>query len=259
MCTEFTRAILRRPGENFAAGITTSTGGAPDFAAALAQHLAYAEALRALGLSIEILPADPAYPDGEFVEDAAIVGPDWAIVTRPGAEARQGEIAAIEAALGAHFDGWSRITAPGCVDGGDICETDDVVLIGVSERTNPEGARQLAAILTGLGRPAELVDIRGIPSLLHLKTGIGYLGEGRMAMAPEVPDLPAFARFEAVRLAPDEAFAANCVRVNDKVLVAAGAPRFMDRLAGLGYAPLALEMSEYRKMDGGLSCLSLRF
>lgn len=259
MCTEFTRAILRLPGQNFAAGITTSALGAPDFRTALAQHDAYAAALEQLGVATEVLAADAAYPDGVFVEDAAIVTPEWAIVTRPGAAARAGETTAIAARLAARFDALERIEAPGTVDGGDICETDDVVLIGVSHRTNEEGARQLAALLKRHGRDSELIDIRGIASLLHLKTGIGYLGEGRMAAAPDVPALSAFERFELVRLEADEAHAANCVRINDQVLIPAGAPRFAERLAALGYQPLALEMSEYRKMDGGLSCLSLRF
>ena len=259
MCIRFTRAILRAPGANFADGITTSALGAPSFEAALAQHRAYAQALTELGLAIEILPADPAHPDGVFVEDTAIVTAEGAIVTRPGAEARAGETTAIADALRTHFEALRHIEAPGTVDGGDICETDDVVLIGVSERTNEEGARQLASILAGFGHAAEVADIRGIPSLLHLKTGIGYLGEGRMAIAPDVPRLAAFERFELVALAPEEGFAANCMRVNDKVLVPAGAPRFAEALARLGYPPLVLDMSEYRKMDGGLSCLSLRF
>jgi dimethylargininase len=259
MCMRFSRAILRTPGPNFADGVTTSRAGAPDYSLTLAQHAAYAQALRDLGLSIEILPPDQAFPDGTFVEDAAIIAEGAAIVTRPGAASRMGETVAIAAALEAHFSELRRIVAPGTVDGGDICETDAVVLIGVSERTNEAGGRQLAAILEGLGRPAELVDIRGAAGLLHLKTGIGYLGDGRLAIAPGVPVLPAFERFERVTLDPAEAYAANCVRINDKVLVAAGAPRFMDRLDRLGLAPMALDMSEFRKMDGGLSCLSLRF
>jgi dimethylargininase len=259
MCTQFSRAIARVPSDNFADGVTTSQGAAPDVALARAQHAAYVAALRDTGLAVDVLPADPRHPDSVFVEDAALIVGDAAIITRPGAPTRAGETAAIAEALGAHFPDLKRITAPGTVDGGDICETDAAVLIGVSARTNEAGARQLAAMLEALGRVAELIDIRQVPGLLHLKTGMGYLGDGRLALAPEVPDLAAFARFEVVRLDPAEAYAANCVRVNDKVLIPTGAPRFADRLAALGYTPLALDMSEFRKMDGGLSCLSLRF
>ena len=129
----------------------------------------------------------------------------------------------------------------------------------MTARTNEAGAGQLAAILNGMGYAAEIVDIRAVDSLLHLKTGISYLGDNRMAIAHDVPLLPAFERFERVRLAPEEGYAANCIRVNDRVIVAAGYPKFAAELERLGYRPLALEMSEFRKMDGGLSCLSLRF
>jgi dimethylargininase len=259
MCTRFSRAILRTPGANFADGLTTSEAGAPNYERTLVQHGAYAQALRDLGLEIEVLPPDPAHPDGTFVEDTAIIVENGAIITRPGAAARVGETAAIAQALAARFDELKRIEAPGTVDGGDICETDEVVLIGVSDRTNEAGARQLAAILAELSRPAELVDIRGVRGLLHLKTGIGYLGDGRLAIATGVPILSAFERFELVTIDEAEAHAANCVRANDRVLVAARAPRFVERLDHLGLAPLVLDMSEFEKMDGGLSCLSLRF
>ncbi len=259
MSTQFTRAVLRQPSSNFADGVTTSTEGRPDVARALAQHAAYAQALRDIGLSISILPADEAYPDSTFVEDAAVITARGAVITRPGADSRRGEIAAIGATLSAMYDSLHRIEAPGTLDGGDICETDSVVLIGVTARTNEEGARQLSAILEGMGYASEIVDIRSIDSLLHLKTGISYLGDNRMAIAHDVPLLPAFERFELVRLAPEEGYAANCIRVNDRVIIACGYPKFAAELERLGYHTLALEMSEFRKMDGGLSCLSLRF
>jgi dimethylargininase len=259
MTSTFTRAILRRPGKSYVNGITTSHEGAPVLDLALAQHAAYAEALKSLGLSITVLEADEAYPDGTFVEDAAIVTPTEGVVTRPGAPSRAGETAAIETALGAHFSHLHHITAPGTVDGGDICETDDGFLIGVSARTNAEGARQLADILAGFGIRGVIVDIRPIEGLLHLKTGISYLGEGRMAVAEDLAQLPFLKAYEPVVVPKDEAYAANCIAVNGKVIVAAGYPKFTETLVRLGLEPLALEMSEFRKMDGGLSCLSLRF
>lgn len=259
MSTRFARALLRLPGENFAGGITTSAEGAPVLARALEQHRRYAAALEACGLKTTTLPADPRYPDGTFVEDTAIVTAKGAIITRPGAASRAGETEVIAAALGQHYGRLARIAAPGTVDGGDICETDTGVLIGVTARTNEEGARQLAGLLGDLGYAATLVDIRAVPGLLHLKTGISYLGDGRLAVAAGLPRLPAFAGYEQVTVASEESYAANCIRVNDRVLVAAGYPRFVEELVRLGYHPLPLEMSEFRKMDGGLSCLSLRF
>ena len=259
MSTRFTRALLRLPGENFAAGITTSAAGPPDLGAALEQHGRYAAALAAQGLATAVLPADARYPDGTFVEDTAIVTPNAAIITRPGAAKREGETAAVAVALGAHFRELAYIESPGTVDGGDVCETDTEVLIGVSSRTNAEGARQLAGFLHDLGRRAAILDIRGAAGLLHLKTGISYLGEGRLAVAPGLPRYAALDRYEPVTLAPEEGYAANCVRINDRVLVAEGYPRFLEALVRLGYDPLPLAMSEFRKQDGGLSCLSLRF
>ncbi len=259
MSTRFTRALLRLPGENYAAGITSSAEGAPVLARALEQHRRYSAALEACGLETTTLAADERYPDGTFVEDAAIVTPKGAILTRPGAASRAGETESIAAALGRSFPALARITAPGTVDGGDVCETDTGVLIGITARTNEAGARQLAGLLGELGYRATIVDIRGVAGLLHLKTGISYLGDGRLAVTAGLPPLPAFAPYQQVPVSAAEGYAANCIRVNDRVLVAAGYPRFADELARLGYAPLPLEMSEYRKMDGGLSCLSLRF
>jgi dimethylargininase len=257
--TRFTRALLRLPGRNFAAGISTSTEGAPSFEATLAQHAGYRAALESVGLETRVLAADERFPDGTFVEDTAIATAHGAIITRPGADARLGEPAAIAAALAQDFPALACIKAPGTVDGGDICETDDGVLIGVSHRTNEDGARQLGAWLASIGIVSTVLDIRGCDGLLHLKSGISYLGEGRLAIAPGLPDYAAFAGYELVTLTPAESYAANCVRINDRVLVADGYPRFADALAALGYEPLPLPMSEFRKMDGGLSCLSIRY
>ena len=257
--SRFTRAILRRPGPTFADGLTVSGGGGPDLPRALAQHARYERALEACGLTLTVLPADERYPDGTFVEDVAVLTPRAAIVTRPGAPSRQGEAESIERTLDGFFTTVLRLQAPSTVDGGDVCECDGLFLIGVSARTSEAGAAELAGILTGLGYRAATIDIRPSRTLLHLKTGISYLGEGRLAVAGEVPDVPALKGFERVQVDPAESYAANCVRVNDRVLVAEGHPRFAERLAALGYDPLPLEMSEFRKMDGGLSCLSLRF
>jgi dimethylargininase len=253
------RAVLRLPGRTFAAGLTGSGLGAPDLALALGQHAAYAAALEAAGLALTVLPADDRFPDGCFVEDTAVLTPRAAIVTRPGAPARRGEIESIEAVLGGLVPTVLRIRAPGTVDGGDVCECDGRFLIGVSWRTNPAGADELAGFLRDLGHVATLIDIRGSRTLLHLKTGLSYLGDNRLVVASEVPASAGLGDFERVAVDASEGYAANCVRVNDRVLVAAGYPRFAARLARLGLAPVPLDMSEFRKMDGGLSCLSLRF
>jgi dimethylargininase len=125
--------------------------------------------------------------------------------------------------------------------------------------TNAAGAAQLARLLGEYGHTAMILDIRASPVLLHLKTGIAYLGERRLALLAGLGSLADFDGFECIEVSPAEGYAANCVRVNDRVLVPSGNPRFTERLAALGLDPLPLEMSEFRKMDGGLSCLSLRF
>ena len=152
-----------------------------------------------------------------------------------------------------------RIEAPGTVDGGDICQVDDHFLVGLSARTNEAGAAQLAAILARHQYTSSTLDIRHHPSLLHLKSGIAYLGERRFLVAPGFPPIAGLARCDMIQVAVDEVYAANAVRVNDQVLIAAGFPILARSLERLRYRVRCLDMSEFAKMDGGLSCLSLRF
>jgi dimethylargininase len=260
MSTRFTRAIVRKPGDTFASGLTTGSGAAPELAVALDQHDRYCEALRRCGLSVLTAPTDDRHPDGVFVEDTAVIAGRMAVVTWPGAPTRQGEITSIETALDCYADlERHRITPPGTVDGGDVCQAGRHFFIGQSNRTNAEGARQLAVCLAAYGYTSSVVDIRHAGSLLHLKSGMSYLGDYRVLVVPEVPLSAELSRYELVQVPAGEEYAANCIRVNDNVLVACGYPRLADLLARLGYALIPLDTSEYRKMDGGLSCLSLRF
>jgi dimethylargininase len=255
MANAFSRAIVRPPSPNFASGLTTAAAGPPDFDRALEQHARYCEALRECGLQVTYLDADPQHPDATFVEDTAIITGRGAILTRPGAPSRSGEVASVGSSLRHFFPGLERIVAPGTVDGGDICQVDEHFLIGLSARTNEEGAQQLAAHLRRWNYTASILDIRASDGLLHLKTGIAYLGDGvgLKGTAIEAPFR------ETIAVSADEGYAANCVRINDAVLFAAGYPRLQATLERKGYKLLVLEMSEFRKMDGGLSCLSLRF
>lgn len=259
MPNAFRRAIVRPPAPNFAEGLTTVDLGTPVVETALAQHERYCEALERCGLALTRLPADARHPDSTFVEDTAILTGGVAILTRPGAPSREGEVAGIEDALSPFFSGFARIAAPGTVDGGDICEAGDHVFIGVSQRTNPEGARQLARYLAGAGLTSSAVDIRAVAGILHLKSGIAWLDGRRLVVIDALAGDPAFGGWELVPVAPEEAYAANIVPVNDSVLVASGFPLLEQTLRDLGHRPLALDMSEFQKMDGGLSCLSLRF
>ncbi len=251
-------ALVRLPASSFADGLTRSDEGLPDIGLALDQHQAYCRALEECGLEITVLPANPQYPDSCFVEDTAIVTAQGAIALRPGAPSRTGEVESVVAALRSRFREVAQVFSPGTVDGGDVCEIDGHFLIGLSARTNEQGARQLARLLGDLQYTSGIVDIRGT-RLLHLKTGLGYLGSGCVAITHELAREPALSRYEKIPVLAEERYAANCVRVNDYVLVAAGYPRFADLLVTRRFHVKPVEMSEFRKMDGGLSCLSLRF
>jgi len=255
----FEHALVRTPGNNFQQGLRREDLGVPDLPRTLRQHRQYCDALRACGLQVRELPADPAFPDGTFVEDTAVLLPTAGILTRPGAPSRAGETDAISAALRDHYPTLARIEAPGTLDGGDICEAGRHVFIGLSARTNAEGAAQLSRWLAAQGWTASTVDIRTVGGILHLKSGLAWLGERRLLVIEALASHPAFEGFEAVRVVPEEAYAANAVRVNDKLLIASGYTRLQATLEVLGYDCLALDMSEFAKMDGGLSCLSLRY
>jgi dimethylargininase len=253
----FTEAIVRIPGRNFDQGLTTIQLGVPRFELVLAQHAEYCAALRGCGLTVTTLEVDLDHPDSTFVEDTAVVTPRSAMLTRPGARSREAEVAAMRPILRRFFPALTEIEAPGTLDGGDICEAGEHFFLGVSQRTNHEGVRQLAVHLAATGYTSEVLDVRGIQSILHLKSGVSYVGDNTLVVIEEMAGM--FSGYEQIVVAQEESCAANCVRVNDRVLVPAGYPRLVGELTERGFDPLELDMSEFQKMDGGLSCLSLRF
>ena len=256
----FNTAIVRIPGRNFAEGLTSVDYGTPDYATTRLQHSAYIAALKAAcGLAVTLLPEDENYPDSTFVEDAAVVTPEFAVLTRPGALSRMGEVAAIEDTIRNNFECVYSIETPGTLDGGDICEADGHFFIGISLRTNEEGARQLSEIVQKHGYTASFVDIRNIPNILHLKSGIAYIGDNRMVVWQPFAQMECFSAYEKIVTKEEENYAANCLRINDTLLVPADFPDLEQKLTNLGYQLIPLGMSEFQKMDGGLSCLSLRF
>lgn len=255
----FTRAIVRPPSTSFAQGITSANLGIPDIALAREQHQAYCATLERCGLSIILLEEENDYPDSTFVEDTAILTKYSGILTRPGAESRRGEVASIRHVLSSYYDQIYSIEAPGRLDGGDICQVDNHFFIGISNRTNADGAQQLASILLRDGFSSTFIDLKRDDGLLHLKSGIAYLGEMRMVLVQALAGLQIFKDYNVIVVDPAENYAANCIRVNEYVLVAAGFPRIAEKLSGLGYQVQLVNVSEFQKMDGGLSCLSLRF
>lgn len=255
----FSTAIVRVPGLSYADGLTTSAEGRADIDRACVQHADYRNALRACGVEVITLSADERFPDGTFVEDTAVIAERVAILTRPGAPSRAGEVPTVMAALRQFRPALEQIEPPGTVDGGDICQAGEHFFIGISARSNQAGAAQLAGILARHGYSASMIDIRAHRTLLHLKSGITYLGERRFMIARDAPRPAELEAYELIEVDAAESYAANGIRVNNFVLVAAGFPRLAARLDEFGYAVRCLEVSEFRKMDGGLSCLSLRF
>jgi dimethylargininase len=256
----FTRAIVRPPGQSFPNGLTTSASlGPPALQDALEQHARYCEALERCGLSVTLLEPDDRFPDATFIEDTAVVTDRFAVLTRPGAPSRRGEVGLIAETLVASHQRVAALAAPATLDGGDVCQVGEHFFIGLSERTNEEGAGQLAAILAAAGHTSSAVDIRGSDRLLHLKSGMSSLGDGQVLLTAELAGHPAFRLCDALVVDAAEEYGANCVAVNDCVLMPDGFPFLRARLEHHGYHPIPLPVSEFRKMDGGLSCLSLRF
>jgi len=260
----FTKALVRPPAANLCEGITSAGLGPPLFERAVEQHSAYCEALERCGLQLIKLEPDPQYPDSTFVEDTAILVEgvednfqSVAVITRPGAESRRGEVTEIRSVLAGVCSQVFSIREPGTLDGGDVCQAGNHFFIGISERTNEAGAHQLVDILEPFGYSCSLIDIRGIDGLLHLKSGMGSLGNNRVviteALAQHMPE-----DFELIRVPPDEDYSANCIKVNEYVLIPSGYRSLPATLRDLGYQVIELDMSEFQKMDGGLSCLSLR-
>jgi dimethylargininase len=250
----FRTAIARKPGRNARLGLTTAQLGEPDPGLMRAQHDAYLRALTACGVSVTVLEADEQYPDGCFVEDVAVVTSECIVVTRSGAPSRRGESAAIEPLLSAHGR-LERIVAPGQMDGGDVIVAGKRVLVGISKRTNREGARQLEAILSPYG-----MDVRPVPvdGGLHLKSDVNYLGNDRLIMTTAYTFRDELADFARIVVPSGEEYAANSLPCGDRVLVPEGFAQTRNRLEQTGFSVLALDMSEFRKMDGGLTCLSIR-
>jgi len=259
LSTSFTRALVRAPAASFVDGLRRVEAGVPVLETALAQHRRYVAALRACGVEPIELPADPRHADACFVEDTAVLVGTAAMLARPGAPSRRGEVDAVHAALVDLGLACAGIVAPATLDGGDVCLAGERAFIGLSERTNAAGADQLGAWFAGFGIDAATIDIRGFDSILHLKSGLAWLGDGRIAVVEELYSHPLLRDFEPVVPVAGEAAAANAVRIGGRVLVAAGHPLFAAQLAGFGLQPLVVDIGEYAKLDGGLSCLSLRW
>lgn len=249
------RALARRPGANFADGLTTANLGKPCLEAMLRQHAAYVAALESLGLEVTVLEPLEDHPDACFIEDAAVITPEVAVVSRPGAPSRRGETVPIEPVL-AQYREIRRIHPPGTLDGGDVLVVGRHAFIGISARTNRDGAAQLGRILEGFGYHWTAVPVH---SGLHLKSSVSLAGPETLLLTEELAGLTIFKRCDRIVVDPSESYAANSLWVNSALLMPAGFPRTCKTLRRRGLQVIGLDTSEARKMDGGLTCMSLRF
>jgi len=240
-------------------GITSAPElGRPDYELALKQHDAYIEALKQCGVAVTVLPACERFPDSCFVEDPAVITRKCAIITNPGAMSRNREAELIIPAIKEFFsdDQIEYIVDPGTLEGGDVMMVGDHFYVGRSARTNEEGIRQFIAILEKYGLSGSEVPLEKV---LHLKTGVNYIENNNMLVSGEFTDKPEFEKYNRIEIPEEEAYAANCIWVNDKVIVPEGYPAVEKAVRDAGYEVILVDTSEYRKLDGGLSCLSLRF
>lgn len=252
----FKNAIVRKPCPEMINGLTSVSLGKPDFNRALEQHASYVEALQACGVEVKVLKADSRFPDSVFVEDVALCTPESVIITNPGAPSRSGETSEMKPHLEAYYSELESIKWPGTLDAGDVMMVGKHFFIGNSERTNPEGADQLIRFLKKNGMTGSVVQLK---EMLHLKSGLSYLEENTLLISGEFIDHPAFESFHKIEIDPDESYAANSLWVNSTVLVPAGFPKTLKKIEQAGYQTITLDVSEFQKLDGGLSCLSLRF
>jgi dimethylargininase len=252
----FRNAIVRLPGVSLKDGISSSALGRPDYHKALRQHNIYTTQLMNMGLDVRVLPADERYPDSVFIEDVAICTPGFAVITSPGAITRRGEITGMHGILSDYFTKIEEIKLPGTLEGGDIMMAGDTYYIGISRRTNNQGADQLISILVKHGLKGIKVPLG---TLLHLKSGVSYLENNNILVTDQLRENIELKEFNRIHVRADEDYAANSLWINGTVLVPEGYPDTLDKINEAGYKTATLDVSEYRKVDGGLSCLSLRF
>ena len=253
----FSNAIVRVPGKSLVNGLSDSKElGLPDYDKAIIQHHSYIEALQSCGLEVNVLESCEDYPDSTFVEDVALITPNCVIMTRPGAESRRGEVEQIMAVLKSQFNNLETIEAPGTIEAGDVMMVGNHYYIGLSDRTNLQGAEQLIKLLVKHGHTGSTVELKDV---LHLKTGLSYIENNMLIICGEFKIDTIFSGFDHIEIPEEESYAANCIWVNDNVLIPAGYPLSKEKISSTGYNVIEVEVSEFKKLDGGLSCLSLRY
>jgi len=254
--TRSTLALVHAPSPELEHGRRTHIGRAPiDFARACRQHAAYCQMLRDCGAEVSVLEVNRHLPDSVFIEDTAIVLDEIAIVASMGAEARRAEARGIEMEIQKHRE-LERIVLPATVDGGDVLRVGRTLLVGASSRTNPAGVTALTTIVRRFGYEIVPVPVRGC---LHLKTACTALPGGTLLVNPEWIDLAPLRSFECVKVPEAEPWAANVLLAGSSVCMAAENPRTAEMIQRRGFDVRTVELSEFAKAEGGVTCLSLLF
>jgi dimethylargininase len=224
-----------------------------DLEVARAQHRAYEAALESLGFPVERVAEAPALADSVFVEDVAVVFPELAVMTRPGAESRRAEGGPVAEVLGRHRS-LARIEAPGTLDGGDVLVLDKDVVVGDTSRSNAEGVAQLGRLLAPHGYRVRHVPVRGA---LHLKSAVTRVGDRVLLVNPEWVDLQLFRGWMVLHVDASEPFAANALWLGGAVILSESFPRTRARLEAMGIRVMPVPASELAKAEGGVTCCSL--
>jgi len=220
------------------------------------QHETYCRALESNGLKLIKISADSSLPDCVFVEDPAIVCKGKAIICRMGAESRVREVEGVRETLSRHVKTLIEIKPPATIEGGDVLRVRDDLLVGLTARTNMAGIDQLREILKNEKCNVTPVKVRNI---LHLKSACSYIGDDYIVASTGYFDLRVFSQFKLIRLPKAEAYAANCLAVNNTVFIIKGYPRTKRMIEKEGFVTEELDVSEFKKGEGSLTCLSIVF
>jgi dimethylargininase len=254
---DYTHAIVRIPARSVVDGLRADGGEGPGYDGVLAEHAAYVATLRGLGLTVDVLSPADDYPDSIFVEDPALVFTEGAIVLNLAAPSRAGEAALIAPELESRFDRVLRMQGPGHADGGDVLILPDRVIIGLSNRTDREGASELIGLLAELGKKGEIAETP--PGVLHFKTGCSLIDEETVFALPQMANSPAFNGLKVVPVPTGEEKAANKLRIRGCALIAAHFPKSREIIEAHAVRTIPLDVGEIAKIDAGLSCMSLRW
>lgn len=253
----FTHAITRLPAASAVSGLRAVDFGAPSIAVMLQHHADYSAALRSQGATVVELPALSDYPDAQFVEDTALCLPEGAVIMRPGAASRLGEAAEMAPTLAQLYGEVLTIEGPGTIEAGDVLTTETEILVGRSARTNAQGIAEMTRLVSRWGYKVR--ELATPPGVLHFKTDCSLLDAETILSTPRLDSAGGFGGYRVLHTAEGEEAAANSIRFNDAVIVPAGFDRTAEMLDKAGYNVVPIGNSECAKLDGGMSCLSLRF